>query len=200
MKRKPIGLTGNIGCGKSTVADFLRKNGAIVLDMDSMAKEILFSLPKDFINRTLEADVFTEDKLDTKKVAQIIFSDTGKRRALEDIVHPKLWEKIDKVIESVDNETLVFVESAILYEKGSDKNCELTVAVTCSKDVQIKRLLDKRGMTLSDIEVRIATQIPNKEKEKMAQFVVSTDCDLFELEERVKTLFLQIKNKQGGKR
>ncbi len=200
MKRKPIGLTGNIGCGKSTVADFLRKNGAIVLDMDSMAKEILFSLPKDFVNQKLGADVFSENKLDTKKVAQIIFSDTGKRRTLEDIVHPKLWGKIDKVIESVDNETLIFVESAILYEKGSDKNCELTVAVTCPKDVQIKRLLDKRGMALSDIEARIATQIPNKEKEKMAQFVVSTDCDLFELEERVKTLFLQIKNKQGGKK
>lgn len=198
MKRKLIGLTGNIGCGKSTVADFLRKNGAIVLDMDSMAKEILFSLPKDFVNQKLGADVFSENKLDTKKVAQIIFSDIEKRRALEDIVHPKLWENIDKIIESVDSDTLIFVESAILYEKESDANCELVVVVTCPKNLQIKRLLENRKMSLTDILARIASQMPTREKEDRAGLTISTDCSLLELEKRTKKLFSQIKNKKGG--
>lgn len=200
MKRKPIGLTGNIGCGKSTVAKILKGfQGVEVLDMDSMAKEILFSLPKDFINQTLQADVFTEDNLDTKKVAQIIFNNTDKRKALEDIIHPRLWENIYKLIQSLDEKTLVFVESAILYEKGSDVNCESVVVVTCPKEVQIKRLLENRNMILSDIESRIAVQIPSKEKERRSQFVISTDCEISELNERVKILFSQIKNNGGIK-
>lgn len=196
MKRKLIGLTGNIGCGKSTVASILRKSkDVVVLDMDSMAKEILFSLSKDFLNQNLQADVFTESKLDTKKVAQIIFSDVDRRKALENIVHPKLWENIDKVIESVDENALVFVESAILYEKGNSANCEFVVVVTCPKDLQIKRLLENRSMSLVDIEARIASQMSAIEKEHRADFVVSTDCSLVELEQRTKKLFSQIKNK-----
>ncbi len=199
MKRKPIGLTGNIGCGKSTVAGILRKSkDVVVLDMDSLAKEILFSLPKDFLNQILQADVFTESKLDTKKIAQIIFSDTNRRKVLEDIVHPKLWENIDKVTESVDDNVFVFVESAILYEKGNSANCEFVVMATCPKDLQIKRLIENRSMSLVDIEARIASQMPAIEKEYRADFVISTDCSLVELEQRTKKLFSQIKNKKGG--
>ncbi len=197
-----FGLTGNIGCGKSTVASLLATQpGVAVHDCDRISKDIIRSgAHKDEIQTALATDVFSADGVDLAKIAEIIFRNVAKRKALEALIHPLVWERILADIAKDSDRRIHIVESAVFYENGDDKKCCGMIVVTCDPEEQLRRLLTNRRMTQENIDARLAVQLPMKEKEARAQFLIHNDCTIETLRERVEILYRQLTHFQqtGG--
>ncbi len=188
---RAFGLTGNMGCGKSTVASLLSEYPDVtVLNCDQIAKEILCDpLHRSEVIEILSENVFPGGKIDVKAVARIIFNDPHKKEELEKFIHPKVWHKVEEKIGEMSEGSICIVESAILYEKGDENRFVGVVVALCTETEQLERLKRDRHMSEEEIQARIGSQIPQSEKEAKAQFVIHTDCDLPELRSRVEALY-----------
>ena len=194
---KAFGLTGNAGCGKSTVASLLSKyQDVLVIDCDRVAKEVLSSLTlQREINSILGMDVFPNGKANRKLIASVIFKQPEKKRLMEGLVHPIVWATIQKMIEKTPRGTICIVESAIIYETKSENLFEAVIDVTCDYEEQVRRLRENRKMEDSDIQALLTSQLSSFEKEKKSLFVINTNCTLGQLSERVEKLYRKLKLK-----
>ncbi len=198
---KPFGLTGNIGCGKSTVAMLLLQISepliadVVIFDTDQIAKnalkkKIFFKPLKEIFGK----NIFKNKELDLSLLAKIIFSDDKKRSQLEALIHPYVWQQIEMVIDKrtnliQNNKTIYIVESALLYEIGWQDKFRAMIVVSCDEAEQKRRLRENRLMSNDAINKRIDAQLSSEEKEKRADLLVRTDCNLFLLERRVQNLY-----------
>ena len=196
---KAFGLTGNIGCGKSTVASLLSKYPDIlVFDCDRIAKEIISSgLYKQEINSILGIDAFVGKNADFEKIAKIIFKNNKKKKLLEELLHPLVWATVEERVMANRDQKICVVESAIIYETKNENKFIAVILVTCNPKEQFQRLLKNRKMSLNEIQARIAQQTPSLEKETKAQFLIRTDCSLKQLKNRVIDLYQKLKKKGG---
>lgn len=196
---KPFGLTGNIGCGKSTVAGMLAKHDDVTLvDCDHFAKAIMDgSEYRLAISQALGFDAFASGAINRKLIATIIFNDPEKKKRLEAVVHPAVWAEVQAIADGLDVRRLCIVEAAIIYETGDEFRFAEMIVAACSAEEQRHRLFIDRHMDLVDLERRISSQMPSGEKEKRAKFVINTDCDLAELEKRVAQLHTELKRLKG---
>ncbi|AEH50434.1 dephospho-CoA kinase [Pseudothermotoga thermarum] len=192
-----VGVTGKIGSGKSTVSKFLAKLGATVIDVDKVAHEILET--ENVKRQIVEAfgkEILTDGKVNRKKLAGVVFSDSLKLRLLESIVHPVLREEIARRVEKLRG--LVVLDAAILHRIGLDKLCDLIIVVTAPLDRIFERLRAK-GLSEGEIRRRLSFQndIP------LEGIVVDNEGDLNSLREKVEKIYQQILlprifSKQGG--
>lgn len=189
-----FGLTGNIGCGKSTVASLLAKYpGVLVLDCDHISKEILaHSADRQEINTVLGMDVFPDGKANFAQIATIIFGDAEKKSLFEALIHPLMWMAVQEKMTTSSDKKLCIVESALLYETESEHKFTGVIVAHCNPEEQLRRLKEDRGMNLAHIEARLAAQLPAEEKVARAQFVIHTDCSRDELKRRVDVLHQQL--------
>jgi len=185
-----IGLTGGIGCGKSTVCNLLRNyDDTRVFDSDEEAKNILLS--KDFRPKAIQilgTEALRDGWIDTEKTAAIIFNDEQRRKQLELALHPLVFLEMKSqmiLAEAADIDIFV-IESAILFETRLNEYCDGTVAVTCNYPEQIRRLTELRGMTVDDAKLRISVQMPEQARNNLADLLIGTDCQLDEVRARVK--------------
>ena len=195
---KVFGLTGNIGCGKSTVASLFSKYpGVIILDCDSIAKEIISGgAHKQEINSILGADIFLGGKADFEHIAKIIFKKLEKKRLFEALIHPFVWATVKKKVESFKEMQICIVESASIYETKNEDKFTGVILVTCNPKEQLRRLQKNRKMNLEEIRSRIARQLPSPEKKTKAHFVIETDCSLGQLKDRVSELYHKLKKRK----
>lgn len=193
---KLYGLTGNIGCGKSTVAKLLVIQGdVVVFDCDKIAKEIIASeaIRQDLV-KIVGSGIFSNDNtVDWKKLAGIVFSDKRKKFRLEHLVHPLVRETIAQESECLSHDMIGIVESAIIYETSWYDAFNGVVVATCGRSEQVRRLKKHRNMSEDDILARINAQLPQYEKEHRANFVISTDCSPVQLETNVVDLYNKLK-------
>ncbi len=156
-----IGITGPIGCGKSTVAGWLAERGASVIDADAIAREV--SAPgaaaHDAILAAFGDAVRTEGTVDRAALARIVFRDPEALARLEAIVHPVVRTRILERIEAADEERApaVVIEAIKLIEGGLAESCDEVWLVTCEPPIQRERVID-RGASPDDAERRIAAQ------------------------------------------
>lgn len=185
-----FGLTGNMGCGKSTVASLLALHAEVlVLDCDRIAKEILLDVRHaQEVCRVVGTDVCSDGAVNTQAVAQVIFNDASKKAALEAYLHPFVWNTIDTAL-SQSNARLSIVESAILYEIGDACRFDGIIVATCSEQEQLRRLREHRRMTEGNIMCRLAWQWSSAEKERLADFAINTECSMQQLGDRVDRLY-----------
>lgn len=196
---KTFGLTGNIGCGKSTVASLLSKYpDVLVFDCDRIAKEIISGgLYKKEINYILGIDAFVSENPDFEKIAKIIFKNNKKKKLFEELIHPLVWATVEETIESAGNQKICIVESAIIYETKSEDKFVAVIVAACNPKEQFRRIQNDRKIDCADIQARLAQQIPSSEKEARAQFVIHTDCSKTTLKDRVSDLYQKLKQKKG---
>lgn len=199
--QKPFGLTGNIGCGKSTVATLLlqisepRIADVVIFDTDKIAKNVLAK--KMFFKPLKELfgnNIFKNKELNLSLLANIIFTDDKKRSQLEALIHPYVWQQIEMFINkranfTQNNKTIYIVESALLYEVGWEDKFRAMIVVSCNQAEQKRRLREQRSMSNDSINKRIDSQLSSEEKEKRADLLIRTDCNLFLLERRVQNLY-----------
>ncbi len=193
MKR--IALTGNIGCGKSTVARILKELGAYTLDADEIIRGF-YSKKSEVYRQVLEefGKVILDEKgnIDRKKLADIVFRDTAKLKKLEAITHRALKRELEKIFRSLPEDTIVFVEASLLIEKGTHRDYDLTVVVYAPYEVCKERAL-KRGLSEEDFERRWKHQMDIEEKVKFADFVIDNSDGLEKTKSQVLELLNRIK-------
>lgn len=189
-----VGLTGGIGSGKSTVSEMFAKRGAVVIDADEVVREIQCPGGEayDEIVEAFGREILAEDgSLDRPKLAAIVFADPAKRQKLNDITHPKVGAKFaERVAELVDTDMIVILDIPLLgaSKSGSDRFANAVVVVTASEETRIDRL-EARGMSREDAEARIAAQITDEERLKLADHVLNNDGSIEHLEEQVDALW-----------
>lgn len=191
VNRRPvrIGLTGPIGCGKSTVAGWLAERGAMVIDADAVAREV--SAPgapaHDAILAVFGDAVRTEGTLDRAALARIVFRDPEALGRLEAIVHPVVRTRILAGIEAADAERApaVALEAIKLIEGGLAEICDEVWLVTCAPSIQRERVID-RGTSPDDADRRIAAQSGMVERVRpRASRVIDTSGPLADTRSRV---------------
>jgi len=199
MKLKAYGLTGNIGCGKSTVSKLLAQYPDVVtVDCDALAKAVMncYTL-RSSINEILGVEAYPDGLINRKAIADVIFSNPEKKQKLESLVHPFVWMKVEEVVGRARPGTVCIVESAIIFEKNDEHRFDGIIVAACPYEEQVKRLIGPRGIRKDDAERRIAQQMSSEEKERRAQFVIRTDCTLKELESRVARLYKELQQHKG---
>ena len=196
-----IGLTGGIGCGKSLVAEFLKKEGVKIIHADIIAKDIINknSIVKSMLMIEFSDDIYTNDGvLDRKKAADIIFSDNNARDKINAIVHP--FVKIEqanelKKIEDSNVVDIAGVEAALIYEAHTEYQFDFIIVVSASLDKIITRLKNRDSLTESEILNRINSQMPLDRKIKQADYVISNNGSIEQLDVETKKLTKWLKNK-----
>ncbi|MGI6236899.1 MAG: dephospho-CoA kinase [Candidatus Excrementavichristensenella sp.] len=175
-----LGLTGGMGCGKSTVAGLLAGMGATVLDADAISRELTApggaSLPA--IRVHFGPEVFRSDgSLNRAALATRIFQDTKERRALEEIIHPTVQSELIARIEAAEKAgaRLLVLDVPLLFECGLDVLCDQVWVVTLPQDVQLLRIQARDGISREQAMTRIASQMPLAEKERRAHRVIDNN-------------------------
>ena len=192
------GLTGNMGCGKSTVAEFLKKHSDVcVMDCDQIAKEILFDIknrPK--IKEIFGKEIIENELVDEKKVAEIIFKNLIKKQKLESFIHPKVWQEVREKTENGPKNIIYIVESALIFETKMENNFKGIILVICDKDEQFKRIKKRNKWTDEQIKERLKNQLSDKYKNKNVLIKIDTQCLIKELESKVEEVYSFIKTQK----
>lgn len=181
---KTIGLTGNLGAGKSAVARMFQALGAKCIDADIIAREVVMpSKPAwDDIVEEFGLEILNcNGEIDRKKLAKIVFSDKDKLVRLNEITHPRIIDAIKLLVDGHRNEAaeVVIIEAALIVEKGGLGDLVTgLIVVTADENSQIERVVAQRGMTREEVEERIRTQMPTEEKVKHATWVVDNSGSL----------------------
>ena len=174
---KKIGLTGGIGSGKSTIAQVIKHIGYPVYIADKEAARLMDSHPdirKD-ITKRLGANCYTsEGHINKPVLAQIIFENKEALEEVNRIVHPRVMEAFEQWA-AMQSASLVFCETAILYESGLERYFDAVICVTAPEDVRVRRVMERDRCELKDVMARVRNQMDEDEKCQRANFVIYND-------------------------
>jgi len=192
-----VALTGGIGSGKSTVGQIFADLGAIVVDSDQLARNVVERGTAGFdqIVAAFGDEVLKNGDLDRAALAEIVFKDPTKRSLLEQITHPLIRQAFAKVVESASSNSIVINQIPLLVESKHDYKFDHIITVSSPEDIRTQRLL-KRGLNLSQIEQRIKAQSTDSQREAISNTGNRNDKTQSELLHDVEKVyeFLQIKN------
>jgi len=191
---KIIGLTGGIGSGKSTVAKFIEEMGFPVYYSDVRAKEIVNDdeLLKKGIIELLGEKAYDENGLyDRKYVAEIVFNDEELLQKLNGMIHPAVKYDFEKWMGNQTTE-FVFKETALLFELKLNESCFKSVLVTADDNLRLKRVMDRDRKTYREVENVMNKQMPEKDKIKIADFVIFNNDGMDELQAETENVIRQI--------
>ncbi len=174
---KKIGLTGGIGSGKSTVAEIFSRLGVPVFISDTVAKELQEHDPhfKKAIAELFGEDLYSGNKLNRAKLAQLVFADKKKLEQLNAVVHPAVANAFEKFCEANRDAKYVLKESAILFEIGDDKNLDGMIVVSAPDELRIQRVMQRDGVEKASVVQRMNNQMKQEEKVKKAAFCILND-------------------------
>jgi dephospho-CoA kinase len=183
-----IGLTGGIGSGKSAVARLLAKRGAVVVDADRIAREVV-EPGTPGLAAVVEAfgqDVLRPDgTLDREQLGTVVFADQDALRRLNAIVHPLVGARSAQLVAAAPAGSVLVNDVPLLVENKLAGNYDLVLVVEAPGEVRIARLVRDRGMTTEAAEARIGAQASDDERRAVADVVIANDGTLDELRERV---------------
>ncbi|HEU4506872.1 MAG TPA: dephospho-CoA kinase [Pyrinomonadaceae bacterium] len=181
-----VGLTGSIAVGKSFVASVFTELGCHVLDADQTAREVVMpgtpglkALVQEFGDGILNAD----GTLDRKALGAVVFGDEQKRQRLNHILHPFIIARQDEIMnewEREDPRGIGIVDAALMIESGGYKRFDKLIVVHCRPEIQLERLMLRDKLSLDEAQRRIASQMPQEEKQKFADYLIDTS-DGFDL-------------------
>jgi len=189
-----IGLTGNIGSGKSTVAALLREMGYPVLDADLLAERAR-ELKKAEL-KALFPEAFRGEELDRRRLAQVVFQDPQKLRALEALLHPEVRRLLAEELSRIEA-PLVFVEIPLLFEKGWEGRLDGVVLVAAPLEERLRRVMARSGLSREEVLARERAQMPEEEKRRRATWVLENRGSLEELRGQVRALLREVQARYG---
>ena len=196
-KSKVIGLTGNIGCGKTTVAHMFEDLGVEVIEADRIGHQLL---EKEKIKKRV-VSIFTESILNgkgnisRKKLRNLVFKDKKKLELLDSILHPLMVKEIKKKIK-MSRSNLIIIDAAVLLEAGWDSLVDKILVVTTSYHNQLKRIKDQSDFSAVEIKGIMKAQFPQSEKIKRADFVIENEGSIDKTRQQVRKLWEKLN--EGG--
>lgn len=171
-----IGLTGNIGSGKSIVCQVFEKLSVPIFNADSEAKKILDSLAiRPELLAVFGSAIEDNDIINRKKLAEIVFMDKSALEKLNTLIHPQLRIEFLNWCLQYKNEAYVIQEAAILFENGFVDLFDKTIVVAAPKNIRLKRVIKRDGVNEADVLARMENQWSDKKKEKAADFIIQND-------------------------
>jgi len=192
-----VGLTGGIVSGKSTVALMFKDLGAKIVDADKLGHSVI--LPHkpawEKIVKIFGKDVLQNDlTIDREKLGKIVFANQSLLKKLNDITHPEITKIIKKEIDSLKNKTynqkkILIIDAALIYEAKIDRLMEKIIVVYIDEDEQIKRLIKRNNLSKDEALQRIKSQMPMKEKVKMADYVIDNSNSLDKTKKQVEKIW-----------
>ena len=192
------GLTGGIGCGKSTVAAMFAALGAKTIDSDEIGRNLMQpgNVVYDRIVSAFGQDVVDSGgHLDRAMLADIVFHHLDKLKHLNAIVHAPVLREIDRQVQlnrQKNPNAVILVESAILFEAGQNRRFDKMIVVWCHPEQQVERYKAKSNISEQDIQRRMAAQMPGEEKKVLADYVIDTSRSVAETEQQVQEVFAQL--------
>ena len=173
---KIIGLTGGIGSGKKTIANYFAEKGIPVYIADDEARKITESPEILQSIRALFGDeVFNSEKLDRVKVSQIVFNDTDKLKLLNEIIHPAVKKHFKNWVLQHSNFDFIVYETAILFESGSYKQCDVVISVIAPIETRIKRVMIRDSVSREEVLNRIKNQLSDEDLIKKSDFIIENN-------------------------
>jgi len=193
-----VGLTGGIGCGKSTGSAVLNELGAFIFDADTEAKTLLSQ--NDTVQSELIAEFGTDimgpgNVIDLKKLGRIAFQDKDHQMRLNSVVHPYIYNLIDSSFDEVaakEDHTIFVVDGALIYESGYDQHLDYVIVITALMKNRIERALNRGSLTRQDILQRIDLQWSEEEKTGLADFVIHNDSSEENLRKEITRIYEKI--------
>ncbi|MGY9070359.1 dephospho-CoA kinase [Streptomyces sp. CAS3] len=183
-----VGLTGGIGAGKSEVSRLLVEHGAVLIDADRIAREVV-APGTPGLAAVVEAfgpDILTEDgSLDRPRLGSIVFTDPDRLAVLNSIVHPLVGARSRELEEAAAPDAVVIHDVPLLTENGLAPFYDLVIVVDASPETQLDRLIRLRGMTEEDARARMAAQATREQRRAIADIVIDNDVPLDALRKRV---------------
>lgn len=190
-----VGLTGGVASGKSTVSAMLAELGAVVIDADLLAREVV-ERGTPGLAAVVEAfgpDVLTaEGDLDRPAMGARVFGDEAQRRVLEGIVHPLVFERIVALESAAPEGAVVVHDIPLLAESGRSDTFDAVLVVDVPSTTQVERMLRDRGWTRDDAESRIGAQASREERLAVATYVLDNTGTLEDLRRRVEEVYLDL--------
>lgn len=187
-----VGLTGGIGSGKSEVARLLAAYGAVIVDADRLAREVVEPGTPGLAQVVSEfgPDVLRPDgSLDRERMGQLVFADPDARRRLEAIIHPLVGERALALMSSAPADGVVVYDVPLLVENNLASAYDVVVVVDAPDDVRVSRLVRSRGMSEGDARARIAAQATREQRAAVADIVIDNSGSLEDLKREVDTLW-----------
>ena len=174
-----IGITGSIGCGKTTIAGIIRNLGFVVYDADVWCRQLYYQ--KDFLEvikknfpLVFENGIFNKRKLRTH-----VFNNNKDLKKLENLIHPFLKKKFIKVIsKNSHNNNIIFVDVALLFEMGWNKYCTTIIVADVDYEIQKQRVMKRDNISEQDFENIVKVQLSNDYKKILSDYVINTDKPL----------------------
>ena len=200
MKTLKIALTGGIACGKSSVIQVFKKNAIAIIDLDVIAREVvepntqaLSELVAHFGNGILNDD----QSLDREALRQQLFDNSENQKIIEEILHPKILEKMQMDIEKL-NVPLVVVEVPLLVEQNLSNLFDRAIVVDCDEQNQLKRLLNRKNMDEKLAKTMISAQASRKQRlalsKKLPTDILENNSQIFEMEQKAQDLAHKLLN------
>jgi dephospho-CoA kinase len=193
-----VGLTGGVASGKSTVSAILADLGALVIDADELAREVV-GRGTPGLERVVEAfgpGMLTETgELDRPKLGAMVFGDEDKRRILEGIIHPLVRERSAELEAAAAPGDLVVHDIPLLAEAGMAAAFDAVIVVDAPTEVQVARMLRDRGWTREEAESRIAAQASREDRLAIATYVIENTGSLDDLGRRVEAVYADLKSR-----
>ena len=193
-----VALTGGIGTGKSTASKILNELGAFIFDADKEAKNILKN------NETVQSELIAEfgtdimsgdENIDNNKLARIAFQDQDYQLRLNSIIHPYVFQKIDKSFDDILEKgtyDIFVVDAALIYESGADTHMDYVIVITAFLKVRMERALQRETLARDEILKRMDLQWSEEEKIALSDFVIHNDNTEEDLRASVTDIYNQL--------
>lgn len=186
-----LGLTGGIGTGKSTVANMLKKRGIPVVDTDLISREVI-EYPEiiEKIKLEISNEVFDfNNKLDRKKMSEIVFKNQEKLKKLNEIMHPeilkKMWLEVEKLKK---NHKIIVLDIPLLFEINMEKEVDKILLIYVSKEIQLKRIMERDCRSREEAIKIINSQIPLYKKREKSDYIIQNNDSLENLEKKLEKI------------
>ncbi|MFE7270748.1 dephospho-CoA kinase [Streptomyces sp. NPDC057623] len=196
-----VGLTGGIGAGKSEVSRLLVEHGAVLIDADRIAREVVAPGTPGLaaVVEAFGADVLAEDgSLDRPKLGSIVFADPDRLTVLNSIVHPLVGARSRELEEAAAEDAVVVHDVPLLTENALAPLYDVVVVVDAAPATQLDRLVRLRGMTEADARARMAAQATREKRREIADIVIDNDVPLDELRRRVTEVWDELVRRSHG--
>lgn len=194
-----IGLTGSIGCGKSSFSNILKEHNIPIIDADLKGREIYEN--KELLNdieKTFGNSVINEDgTLNRKNLGKIVFNNDEKLRKLNELTHPAIRKMIKDDLDEYEKNgsKMVVIDAALLIEGDFMNMLDLVIVITCDEKIQLQRVVIRDNCSEEEAIGRIKSQMPQEEKIKYADFVIDNSGTLAQLREKTEKLIKRIEEK-----
>jgi dephospho-CoA kinase len=194
-----VGLTGGVASGKTAVSQVLKEEGAYIIDADQIARELVLPHKPAWseLIRAFGQEILQEDgSIQRKKLADKVFADPKQRKLLNQILHPRIKEEMDRRAKEIGEkypEAIVVIDAPLIIELGDHREMDKLIVVTSTQTQQIERLKDRDGTNPEEALRIVSSQMPLKEKLKFADYLIRNEGSMEETKKRAREVYQELK-------